>query len=232
MYLSKLAVDVTSREFRRDYADVREMHRTVMSAFSDVTDNTPARQRHAVLWRLDNAQRGFTQYVQSCSQPDWQRLPTGYLTSPPQVRSLQPVLEAIAPGRRFAFRMVANPTRTITRTGTGPRPDGRRPQGRNVALRKPDDQTRWLVRQAERCGFAIPTGTNGQPDVAPSPCPTSIGCRRPGDSGPITIEPVRFEGHLIVTDPTAFTTAIRDGIGRAKAYGCGMISLAPARTAM
>jgi CRISPR system Cascade subunit CasE len=231
MYLSKLAVDVTSREFRRDYADVREMHRTVMSAFNDVTDGTPARRTHAVLWRLDNAQRGFTQYVQSHSQPDWGHLPPGYLTSPPQVRSMQPVLDAIAPGRRFAFRMVANPTRTIPRTDTTPRPDGKRPPTRNLPLRKPEDQIRWLIRQAERYGFAIPTAANGQPDVAPSPCPTSISRRQPGDTGPITIEPVRFEGHLIITDPPPFTAAIRNGIGRAKAYGCGMISLAPARTA-
>src|SRR5205823_2727112 len=154
---------------------------------------------HAVLWRLDNTQRGFTQYVQSASQPDWGRLPTGYLTSPPQIRSLQPVLDAIAPARRFAFRMVANPTRTITRTDTNPRSDGKRPQGRNVPLRKPEDQIRWLIRQAQRCGFVIPTGTNGQPDLTPSPCPTSTGHRRPGDPGPITIEPVRFDGHLIIT---------------------------------
>ncbi|GAA2635403.1 type I-E CRISPR-associated protein Cas6/Cse3/CasE [Dactylosporangium fulvum] len=230
MYLSKLVIDPTSREFRRDYADVREMHRTVMSAFGEVANDEPARQAHAVLWRLDNAQRGFTQYVQSGSEPDWSRLPSGYVSGAPEVRSMQPVLDAIAPGRRFAFRLVANPTRTIARVDAPPRLDGKRPQGRKVPLRKPDDQVCWLVRQAERCGFIIPTGANGQPDLAPSPCPTSTGRRRAGDAGSITVEPVRFEGHLVVIDTALFTTAIRDGIGRAKAYGCGMISLAPART--
>jgi CRISPR system Cascade subunit CasE len=231
MYLSRLTVDPTSREFRRDYADVCEMHRTVMSAFGQITDGTPARQAHGVLWRLDTSQRGFTQLVQSSNEPDWGRLPTGYLAAPPQVRTLQPVLDALAPGRRFAFRIVANPTRTITRPEAQPRADGKRPQGRNVPLRKPEDQIRWLVRQGERFGFAIPTGINGQPDAAPSPCPTTVGRIRTEDSRPITIEPVRFDGHLIVTDPSALSAAIRDGIGRAKAYGCGMISLAPARSA-
>lgn len=231
MYLSKLTINPVSREFRRDYADVREMHRTVMSAFGQVTDGTPARRAHAVLWRLDSGQRGFTQYVQSGAEPDWGHLPSGYLAEPPRVRTLQPVLDAISAGRRFAFRLVANPTRTIARTDAPPRPDGKRPQGRNVPLRKPEDQVRWLVRQGERFGFVIPTGINGEPDVAPSPCPVLIGRRRSGDSGSITIEPVRFDGHLIVTDPVAFSAALRDGIGRAKAYGCGMISLAPARTA-
>ncbi|MFB9432391.1 type I-E CRISPR-associated protein Cas6/Cse3/CasE [Streptoalloteichus tenebrarius] len=29
-------------------------------------------------------------------------------------------------------------------------------------------------------------------------------------------------------DPEAFSAALRDGIGRAKAYGCGLLSLARA----
>jgi CRISPR system Cascade subunit CasE len=247
VYLTKLAVDPTSREFRRDYADVREMHRTVMSGFSDLTDNTPARQAHAVLWRLDNVPRGFTQYIQSRSEPDWGQHPAGYLTAPPQTRSLQPLLDAITPGRRFVFRLVANPIRSVARpsprsrttswpagaeTQNGPdgTPTNSIARGRKVAIHEPDDQIRWLIRQAERYGFAIPTGANGLPDAAPSPCPTLTGRRRPGEQGPITVDPVRFEGHLIVTDASAFTAAILEGIGRGKAYGCGLLSLAPAHT--
>jgi CRISPR system Cascade subunit CasE len=233
MYLSKLVVNVTSREFRRDYTDIREMHRTVMSAYTQVTDGTPARQSHAVLWRLDGAQRGFTQYVQSRSQPDWSYLPEGYLAEPPLVRELQPLIDAIAPGRRFAFRMVANPTRTVGRTnatGAEKSSTAKQAQGKKIAIHLPDKQIEWLVRQADRYGFVIPTGANGQPDVAPSPCPTLTGRPHAQNPGTITVAPVRFEGHLIVTDHTAFIDALRNGIGRAKAYGCGLISLAPART--
>jgi len=222
MYLSKLAVNVTSREFRRDYADIREMHRTVMSAYGQVTDGTPARQSHAVLWRLDGAQRGFTQYVQSGSEPDWSCLPEGYLTEPPLVRGLQPLIDAITPGRRFAFRMVANPIRAVVQA--------KGVRGRKAAIHQPDEQIKWLIRQADRHGFVIPTGANGLPDVGPSPCPTLTGRPRAQNRGAITVAPVRFEGHLIVTDHSAFIDALRNGIGRAKAYGCGLISLAPART--
>nr|WP_246421854.1 type I-E CRISPR-associated protein Cas6/Cse3/CasE [Nocardiopsis mwathae] len=41
--------------------------------------------------------------------------------------------------------------------------------------------------------------------------------------------PVSYDGRLIVTDPAAFTAALKEGIGRAKAYGCGLLSLAPDR---
>ncbi|KWW97525.1 hypothetical protein TH66_18095 [Carbonactinospora thermoautotrophica] len=36
MYLSKLMINVTSREFRRDYADVQDMHRTIMRPYLSV----------------------------------------------------------------------------------------------------------------------------------------------------------------------------------------------------
>ncbi|ANN17253.1 type I-E CRISPR-associated protein Cas6/Cse3/CasE [Amycolatopsis orientalis] len=53
---------------------------------------------------------------------------------------------------------------------------------------------------------------------------------RKAETGKITVEPVRYDGHLVITDPAAFSDALVTGIGRAKAYGCGLLSLAPART--
>ncbi|MEV6813997.1 type I-E CRISPR-associated protein Cas6/Cse3/CasE [Micromonospora sp. NPDC051296] len=223
-----------SRDFRRDHADLRHMHRTVMSGWPDLPNGIPARQSQAVLWRLDSVHRGFVQYVQSDSKPDWSRLAGDYLTEPAQVRSLQPLLDAITAGRRFAFRLVGNPTRSVVRPADRkqPVPEGaKRPRGMRIARHKPEEQIEWLIRKGSQHGFVVPTAYNGQPDVSPSPCLTQAGQPRSGDRGPITIQPVRFEGHLIVTDADAFRAAVRQGIGHGKAYGCGLISLAPARTA-
>lgn len=41
----------------------------------------------------------------------------------------------------------------------------------------------------------------------------------------IRVQPVLFEGRLEVTDVERFRDAIRSGIGPAKAYGCGLLSL-------
>ena len=230
LYLSKLVINVYSREFRRDYADVRQMHRTVMSGYPDLSTGAPARQSYAVLWRLDRVHGGYVQYVQSACKPDWSQLAGDYLTEPALVRSLQPVLDSIEPGRRFAFRLVANPVRAIPRPNERSQPKlSERTRGIKVALHNPQQQLAWLIRKGEQHGFVIPTGVRGQPDAAPSPCQTLTSQRREGDSGHITIEPVRFEGHLIVTDAAAFSNALRTGIGRGKAYGCGLISLAPPR---
>ncbi|KOV83196.1 CRISPR-associated protein Cse3 [Nocardia sp. NRRL S-836] len=220
--MSKLTINVRSREFRRDYANVHDMHRTIMSAYPNVTGDTPARLEHKILWRLDATQTGYTQYIQSHTVPDWRKLPAGHLMTPAEVRPLQPVLNAIAAGRKFSFRLLANPTWS-THAG----------QGRNVhrrfAHRKPEAQIEWLIGRGERHGFVIPTTRRGEPDVAPSPVPTLTGQKK--DQGKITVEPVRFDGHLIVTDTEAFTDALINGVGPAKAYGCGLISIAPPRLA-
>ncbi|TVT61952.1 type I-E CRISPR-associated protein Cas6/Cse3/CasE, partial [Amycolatopsis rhizosphaerae] len=50
------------------------------------------------------------------------------------------------------------------------------------------------------------------------------------DKKPITVRAVRYDGHLIITDRDAFTAALQTGIGPAKAYGCGLLTLAPPRT--
>ena len=110
VFLTKLDINTRSREFRRDHANIHDMHRTVMSAFPNITEATPARQAHAVLWRLDSTNDGFVQYVQSRTEPDWNVLPEGHLTAPAEVRPLRPVLDTVVPGRKLAFRIVANPT--------------------------------------------------------------------------------------------------------------------------
>lgn len=226
MYLSKLLINAYSREFRRDHADIRQMHRTVMSGYPDVPNDTPARQSQAVLWRLDRKRGGFVQYVQSLGKPDWSRLPGDYLTEPAQVRSLQPVLDAIGPGRRLAFLLVANPVRSVARPLDRPQV-GMWTRGVKVALRDPQEQLEWLIRKGERHGFVIPATSRGRPHAVPSPCRTLTGQKRAGERGPLTIESVRFEGHLIVTDAATFMDVLRTGIGRGKAYGCGLMSLAP-----
>ncbi|WP_410655234.1 type I-E CRISPR-associated protein Cas6/Cse3/CasE [Amycolatopsis sp. lyj-112] len=216
MFLSKLTIDIRSRSFRRDYANVHDMHRTLMSVYPEVPSTTDKRQAHGVLWRLDSNHGGFTQYVQSHAEPDWTKLPAGHLAAPPEVRPLRPVLDAITPGRKLVFRLVANPTKCDGKTR------------KRIPLRQPVDQLNWLIRKGEPHGFVIPAASDGHPDLAATPTATITGQKT--KSGKITIEPVRFDGHLVIIDPAAFSDAFVTGIGRAKAYGCGLLSLATVRT--
>ncbi|MEU8109520.1 type I-E CRISPR-associated protein Cas6/Cse3/CasE [Nonomuraea muscovyensis] len=220
MFLTKLTVNHRSAAFMRDAADVHDMHRTLMSAYPKLPPTATYRSTHGILWRIDTMPGGgIVQYVQSQTAPDWDRLPDGLLLKPAEVRSLRPVLDAIAPGRKFAFRLMANPTRDI-------RVEDGKEQRKRVPVRDPGAQIEWIICKGEQHGFVIPASRQGAPDVMSSPAPRLVGKRR--EPRRITIDPVRFDGHLVVTDPSAFTEAVVNGIGRAKSYGCGLLTLAPA----
>jgi CRISPR system Cascade subunit CasE len=83
-----------------------------------------------------------------------------------------------------------------------------------------------LLDRAGRNGFAVPEGLHKEPDVAVR------GRRiwrfaRQGQT--VTLTTAVFEGRLDVTDPIALRHALTHGIGPAKGYGCGLLTLAAPR---
>jgi CRISPR system Cascade subunit CasE len=46
-------------------------------------------------------------------------------------------------------------------------------------------------------------------------------------AAPIQLGVAELEGRLIVNDPDAFIAAVGRGFGRAKAFGCGLMLIAP-----
>ena len=46
------------------------------------------------------------------------------------------------------------------------------------------------------------------------------------DKRPVTLKLATFQGTLKVTDPRALRSALANGIGRAKGYGAGLLTLA------
>lgn len=222
MYLSRLRPYLRSRAYRRDHVDVQHMHRTLMSAFPEVASDGSARQKNGLLWRLDRTDSGHVLLVQSAVEPDWGKLPSDYLAVPAETRDMGSVLEAITPGRILSFRCTANPTR-IVRDPAAPKTD----RGRRVALHDEKSRLGWIARKGEQHGFVIPATTDGAMAVDVVPLPPMTGYKF-SSSGrtKITVSPAQFDGRLVVTDAETFVEAVRRGIGRAKAYGCGLVSLA------
>lgn len=244
MYLSRLILNPRSRAVWRDLADCQELHRTVMSAFPDSVDGPSGRVRFSVLHRVDADPRTGRPvlYVQSRIEPDWSRLPIGYLADPgpaeenPACKSIDRALETLAAGMVLRFRLRANPTRKIdTKSG----PDGERRHGRRVELRSEVDQIGWLERKGRDAGFTVES-VRRVPDVpdvivtARSKIGFTGGYRRrpvpgAGDGRDrLTFASVVMEGHLRVTDADKFRQAVINGIGPAKAYGFGLLSIARA----
>ncbi|MHB1007511.1 MAG: type I-E CRISPR-associated protein Cas6/Cse3/CasE [Chloroflexota bacterium] len=240
MYLSRLILNPRSRAVQRDLADCQGLHRTVMSLFEQVAGK-PARAALDILYRLetDSRQGRVVLLVQSAAPPDCSRLESGFLA---EVEGPNPVSKpvdsqygAISTGDHLRFRLVANPTKKIdTRSG----PDGERRNGQRVPVRGEEAQLAWLARKGEGCGFRLrqarvnPASVERStvPAAQASPGPEKKGWH-PGDDGKkmeLSFTAITFDGELVVTDANAFRLALLGGIGPGKAYGFGLLSVAPA----
>jgi len=168
------------------------------------------------LFRIDpQPAGGVVILMQSAVKPDWDyafRNAVYLLAAPPHVKSFA---LRLAKEQRLRFRLVANPTRKIdTKSG----PDGHRRNGSRVSV--PTDQLyEWLARRAALAGFYVDKDlTTVQPGyVYVNKIPNGNGQR---------LRSVRYDGILKVTDPACFQETLVHGIGSAKAFGFGLLSVA------
>lgn len=219
MYLSRLIPDPRDRAVQREIANPYELHRTVMAGFpADLPDE------ERVLFRLDAEARipYLSLLVQSITAPDWHALTDrpGYLLPlaqcPAPVRS-NPATKtfdlSLSAGQMLAFRLRANPT--VKR------------QGKRHGLYREEDQRAWIERKAQRGGFRlIRVSAAREDEVHALIKPAEDEARERRRRG--TFLAVRFEGVLQVTDPDQLAETVRRGIGSAKGFGFGLLSLAPA----
>lgn len=118
----------------------------------------------------------------------------------------------------MAFRLRANPTKRLGKSAE-------RNVGKRVGIYDADAQTAWLERKAADAGFRLLTLTVGGDDTQKGNIPQEV-----GPTLELQLLAVRFDGILQVIEPSAFIAALTGGIGSGKAWGCGLLSLAPART--
>jgi CRISPR system Cascade subunit CasE len=222
--LSLLELNPRSRAVRNDLGDCNGLHRTMMRLFGEV-DQPAARNALGVLYRLEQGAAGQVRVLlQSLDQPDFARLPEGYLKIPPQSKTLDSLDVLLQAGRKLRFRLRANPTRAID---TKTRPDGTKNNGRRVELRGEEACMGWLHRKSGQHGFRILACRID----AGAPDPRRVNGKVEGHRGdsPITVASVLFDGILEVADAALLREALQTGIGRAKSYGQGLLSLAPAQ---
>lgn len=202
MHLTRLLLDPCNAQARRDLADPYDMHRTLVRAFVDGESQAPPR----FLWRLE-PQASWADpavLVQSGHPANWSPLEAldGYLKKP--VENKQVLLDQLLrPEARYRFRLLANPT--VTRNG------------KRYGLVAEDGQLAWLERQGERLGFRVETALVTASDVLKS--------RKSGMQ--VSLQRVCYEGVLRAVDVGALASALNAGIGPGKAFGCGLLSLAP-----
>lgn len=188
------------RAAMRRPGDEQVLHRAVMSLFPDGLPGRTDGPRAAggILHRLDIAPAGPARLLVQHACA----LRGGLDTDPTlQHVALGGLLNRLRPGTGCRFRVVLNAVRC--QTGTGKR----------VAVTDPDELVGWGLQRLAGCGLT-------HVELADAPATALTRGRSP-------LWTARFDGHAQVADPDAAAQAVRDGIGRAKAYGCGLLSLLP-----
>lgn len=217
MYLSRLEINTFRRKTMAALDSPQMMHACVMSSFPSAS-----LQNDRVLWRIDRVGAATYILLQSNQKPDFTHIidQMGWPSSEQQWETIdyEPFLNKLQTGQSWRFRLKANPVRRV------PCSQDKEFAGKLAHHVTTDQQKKWLIDRSLKCGFSIPkTEDYGTPilDILQNDIKHF---NRNGST--VTISMVTFEGILIIEDLETFRKTIRSGIGKAKAYGCGMITLA------
>ncbi|BCJ58921.1 type I-E CRISPR-associated protein Cas6/Cse3/CasE [Micromonospora endophytica] len=222
MHLTRFLVNTARRGARKLLASPQAMHAAVLSGFPRPEDHT--RDDARTLWRLDQQQnRQVVLYIVSPTAPDLTHLveQAGWPTSTEgwQSRPYDRLLGSLDKGQQWAFRLTANPSRTGRKTDTSP-------SSQRFGHVTAAQQTEWLTSRAERNGFTIASQGDGELNLVTYNRQVHR-FNRNGSKGPVTLVTASYDGVLEVTDPALLRGVLTRGIGHARAYGCGLLTLAP-----
>jgi CRISPR system Cascade subunit CasE len=206
LYLSQILVSYEDAVRLLRIRDTYDWHQRVWQAFGG-RDGQP----RDFLVRVDRKEEAFRVLILSRSvptKPDW--CPTDCFGS-------KPIPDTFFAHRHYRFSLLANPTRKLRITNT----DGsRKKNGRRVPLTKREDLIAWLQRKAAAGGFTVNADS-----LRTIPRGQEFFHKNGRSHGTHTA--VEFQGELSITDPAQFRTTIARGIGSAKAFGFGLLVLAP-----
>jgi len=198
------AVPVTHPAIRRICKDPRDrvaLHRAVMNLFPRDLPGPADQRRHTsnILFRLDNPPTGTPRLLVQATIPL-----TGTTELP--TRDLMPLMSALTTGSHIQFRVVLNPVKAAGK-------DQRWKRTPIVnTLDDPDAITQFGLDQLTRAGLESITLTD---------LPRTDLVR-----AKTALWTAQYDGHAFVANPDWLRDAIRTGIGRSKAYGCGLLSIA------
>lgn len=208
MMLADFTLD--NHRVRAAAADAHAAHRLIMSGFDLHEFEQQPRANHNILFAIDRSRTDRLRVLVRADQPP---------AYEPDLLGGQP----------------ATWTETSTRFTTGSRHHFEiriapmtRASHRARAIRREPDIHQWFTTKAARHGFGIDRLTLDLPLELRAPSkdrPIRERDRRTDRFGYFTI---RARGTLTITDPAAFAATYRQGFGRGRSYGVGLLLTRPA----
>lgn len=205
LYLTQILVSYEDAVRLLRIRDTYDWHQRVWQAFGG-RDGQPRN----FLIRVDRKEEAFRVIILSRSapaKPDW---------CPTDCFGTKLIPDDFFDHTHYRFSLLANPTKKVRSNQAGERTKN----GRRLPITQRDELVAWLQRKAAAGGFTL------NPDSLRTIPRGREFFQKDGVShGAHTA--VDFQGELTVTDPAQFRATIAAGIGSAKAFGFGLLVLAP-----
>ena len=211
MFLSRIILDMGNRETMRAMAAPKLFHGAI--------ERCCAYDESRKLWRIDRKGDTYCLLVLTEKQPDFTGVHAQFGKKeddiPWETKVYDPFLSRLQEGQVWRFRLKANPVHS---SKEGLEETSR---GKIYAHVTPDQQKMWLAQCSSRYGFLL----NEQGfDVVQSQWVnfTKHGVKNRN----VSLHTATYEGRLVIKDLECFKNTLICGLGRAKAYGCGLLTLA------
>lgn len=206
MYLSRIKLNTSKTRTMQALAAPNIFHGAI--------EESEKEGRTRKLWRIDSLRGEEYLLILSEKEIDFSEaaLQFGY-NSDYESKYYDNFLNRISNGSEWQFRLKANPTVQKFSPKKG--------RGKVIAHITPKHQEEWLKNQSVKYGFSL---TEGKWLVTGSKW--YIFNKNRYSKIKVKLLAVTYEGRLTVTDADALRKALVNGIGREKAYGLGLLTLA------
>ena len=210
MYLTRMELDISRRDTMRALSAPNLLHGAVEAAFPG--------PRTRELWRLDRLQGKYYLLILSEREPDLtdavRKFGAAHEDAGWESRDYSPLLDRAKNGSEWQFRLTANPTKCCRSSAKD-----RDERGTVHAHSTVQYQQEWLAERAQKHGFSL-----GEDDFMVVGSKWAV-FQKGTERRRVSLLAVTYEGRLTVTDETLFRQALTEGIGRAKAYGMGLLTI-------
>ena len=209
MYISRIELYTQKLATRLALSSPQILHAAIERCF-----DREGGEKERKLWRLDRFRGKLYLVLLSPGLPDFTHFAAQFCEEgvSGEFKAYQPVLDGIKNGQRLRFRLRANPVHSV------PIVHGER--GKIFPQVTIAQKQAWLIKRSESCGFTL-----GEDDFTVVESRIMRFKRKERESR-VELNIAVYEGELVVIDAARFVQALINGIGRAKAYGCGLITVA------
>lgn len=207
MYLSRVELNLTSRETMLSLDNLNKLHGAVESSFEG--DRTKRK-----LWRIDDLNGKKYVIILSEDIPNLDNFCEQFgFIGKSQTKDYSVLLNRIEKGGKWRFKLTANPSFSKSLGDKTKR-------GKKVSHVTAEYQKKWLIDHAEKNGFTV---EENEFDITKNRKYRFY--KGIGGKFSVSFTSVTYEGILTVTDEEKFKEVLCMGIGREKAYGQGLLTV-------